>query len=105
MQSGSLTYELSKREGTTIVEPRGALDATTAKPLEETLAKVLQEGSCHVNLHLAQVPYITSVGLRAILMTAKECNRRSGKLTFSGLTEAVEQVFELAGFTTLFTIE
>jgi anti-anti-sigma factor len=81
---------------------QGRLDAATSKNVEEFLLKRIDSGERFLALDLSQLVYISSVGLRVFMMCAKRLKVTQGKLVVYGLTPATRQVFEIAGFLTLF---
>ena len=54
---------------------------------------------------LGAVDYISSAGLRVLLMTVKRLRGNGGQLVLGGLNASVRQIFELAGFLSIFTVE
>jgi anti-anti-sigma factor len=55
-------------------------------------------------LDLAQVSYLSSMGIRSIVMGAKACRLRGGKLVLLAPADNVEQVLTIAGIHTLVPI-
>jgi hypothetical protein len=55
-------------------------------------------------IQLNGLEYISSAGLRSILMVAKQVKARSGRLILTGLTDEVREVFHLSGFHTILRI-
>jgi anti-anti-sigma factor len=51
------------------------------------------------------VEYLRSAGLRVMLTLAKRTKEAKGKLALAALGDSVRQVFELAGFLPLFSVE
>jgi len=51
------------------------------------------------------VEYISSAGLRVLLMLAKKLQGTGGRLVLCAMPESVRLVFELAGFLPIFEIE
>jgi anti-anti-sigma factor len=88
-----------------VLAPRGRVDTTTSAGLEERLLSGVAEGERRLVLDLAEVEYISSAGLRVLLRLAKKMQVTGGQLVLCGLGDSVRQVFELAGFLPLFTIE
>ena len=54
---------------------------------------------------MSAIDYISSAGLRVLLMTAKKLRENGGLLVLSGMNSSVRQIFELAGFFSIFTVE
>lgn len=93
------------RDGVVIVAPTGRLDVNTSAELEKRLLDRVAAGETRFVIDLARVEYISSAGLRVLLLLAKQLKARSGRLALSSLGPAVRQVFELAGLLPLFAIE
>ena len=92
-----------RQNGVAIVEPCGRVDSTTSEVLERALERLVQGGERRVIVDLAGVEYMSSAGLRVLLVAAKRLGKTS--LLLCSLTEPVRQVFDLAGFLPLFGIE
>jgi stage II sporulation protein AA (anti-sigma F factor antagonist) len=87
-----------------VVAPAGRVDTTTAPALEAHLTALLDRGERRVVLDFSGVDYISSAGLRVMLLVARRLREAHGALVLCALNDAVRQVFELAGFLPLFTI-
>ncbi len=94
----------SKHEDIRILEITGRLDANTAPDLEKELLQHLEAEEKFFLVNFAGLDYISSVGLRVLLMAAKKAKSVGGKVVLSGLQEHVHEVFEIAGFTSIFQI-
>ena len=82
----------------TIVTPQGRLDAAGARPLETELTEHLAAGRVHLLVDLAQVTYVSSVGLRLFVTVMRRARREGGALKLCNLKPRVLEVFKLAGF-------
>jgi anti-anti-sigma factor len=94
----------SKVGGVTVVGVRGRLDTTGAPFLGERLAALVDGDAPRVLVDLAGLEYVSSAGLRVLLVAAKRAAERNGRLALSGLSPKVRQLFELGGFLDLFPI-
>lgn len=92
------------RGGVLVVTASGRLDSGSAGVLEAVLPPRVQTHD-KVVLDLADVPYVSSAGLRVMLMGAKAARGNGHKLALAGLSPSVMEVFDISGFTALFTIE
>lgn len=81
----------------------GRLDTNTAPELETQLRALLPETSVLV-LDLGALEYISSAGLRVLLVAQKEMNKKKGQLTLTHVQETVLEVLEVTGFTDILTI-
>jgi stage II sporulation protein AA (anti-sigma F factor antagonist) len=91
--------------GVLVVAPLGRVDSTTASALEQVLLARVGSGERRVVMDMAGIDYISSAGLRVFLRLAKKLKELGGGLAMGAMGEPVRQVFELAGFLPLFTIE
>ncbi|NLI13317.1 STAS domain-containing protein [Pelotomaculum propionicicum] len=94
----------SKSGSVIILELNGRLDASTSGILEKKLMDSLDGGEKFFILDFNQLDYISSAGLRVLLMAAKKTNGIGGKVALSCLKEHVKEVFDIAGFTAIFPI-
>jgi len=94
-----------RREGVLVIAPVGRLDVNTSGELESTLLERVAEGETRLVVDMLGVEYISSAGLRVLLMIAKRIKERSGRLALCALGPAVRLVFELAGLLSLFPVE
>ncbi|MDZ4372097.1 MAG: STAS domain-containing protein [Phenylobacterium sp.] len=91
------------RDGVLVVALEGRLDSNTSSALETVLPAHIQANE-RVVLDLSQVPYVSSAGLRVLLIGAKAARSGGKKFALSGLTESVREVFDISGFTSIFTL-
>ena len=82
---------------------QGRLDTTTAPQLETEL-KASVEGVTALVLDLAELAYISSAGLRVVLMAQKIMNKQ-GTMVVRNVDPNVLEVFEVTGFSDIMTIE
>ncbi len=85
-----------------LIVPR--FDAYTAKEVETALRELLEEGTEKLLCDFSQTEYISSAGLRVLLITAKALKRSGGRIALSSLKTHVKEVFDTAGFTPLFNV-
>ena len=81
----------------------GRIDTVTAPELEE-FALEHMEGITEMALDLADVEYVSSAGLRALLQIHKDMSKQ-GKLKLLNINTAVKEIFGMIGFLRIFTIE
>lgn len=95
---------VDKERDVTIVGLKGRLDALTSKGIEERLLQLIDGGDRRLVIDLANLDYISSVGLRMFILVGKRLKQVNGKVVVCSLQDAIQQVFEISGFTTLFPI-
>jgi anti-anti-sigma factor len=91
-----------KRGDTVIVAPVGRIDSTTSDAVEKALNAALDAGERKLVVDFSGVDYISSAGLRVLLVAAKRLSGGRGSFELASLGESVRQVFDLAGFLPLF---
>lgn len=82
---------------------KGRLDTDTAGDLELAAKDLIDDGARNFLVDLSGVGYVSSAGLRVLLMIGKSIDGK-GSLCLCGLNATVRQVFDVAGFTQLFVI-
>ncbi|MEE8481664.1 MAG: STAS domain-containing protein, partial [Desulfobacterales bacterium] len=96
-----MDINISEKQDTFIMSVRGRLDAITAPELEKTISKYADSDKSKIILDFNELEYISSAGLRVVLVTAKMMKTKQGELRVSGLKGTVKDVFELSGFYTI----
>ena len=82
----------------------GRLDAITSPKLQDALMSKLGNKK-HVELDLAKLEYISSAGLRVMLMGEKTAKANSADLTIVNVSPDVMEVFEMTGFSGILHFE
>lgn len=93
-----------KRERSLQVTVQGRLDSATAAGFEGKLLGLIGAGEHAIVLECSGLGYLSSAGLRALLVAAKKMKACEGRLVVAALKDEVREVFELSGFTTVFPI-
>jgi len=94
----------TEKEEYTLVAVSGRLDASTAHHIEQEFLRNEDGGDKKLLIDLAGLEYISSAGLRVMLITAKKINAGHGRLCLINLKPQVKEVFDISGFTALFNI-
>ena len=81
----------------------GRIDTVTAPELEKYVLDHM-EGITEMALDLADVEYVSSAGLRALLKIHKDMSKQ-GQLKLLNINTAVKEIFGMVGFLRIFTIE
>jgi len=82
----------------------GKLDAMTAKTFEDKILGVINSGTQRLVVDLSQLEYVSSSGLRVLLLAAKRLQGTDGKIVLCALKDQIRQVFDLAGFSSILSI-
>ena len=82
----------------------GRLDVGTAPLFDDALQARLDGGATQIVIDMTGVDYISSAGLRSILIGAKKARALSGDIRFCGMQSMVAEVFSISGFESMFSI-
>lgn len=91
-----------RSEGAAVVVFAGRLETQASKAAEQCLMKLLDAGEIYIVLDLAALEYVSSIGLRALMTTARRAEASGARIVVCALPPAITQIFEIAGFTSLF---
>ena len=105
MTARPMIIDETTEDGIHIVAPAGRIDTTTSGGLDDVLRRLVDDGVRRILVDFSDVDYISSAGLRVFLVLAKRMKDEQGRLVLCGLPQPVRQVFHLAGFMPLFTVE
>ena len=102
----SPSMEIAEQKSSDVVTLRlsGRLNSTTALAFEEKILGRIESGERHVVIDLAQLDYISSAGLRVIILAGKRLSAENGKMVLCSLTDRVREVFDIAGLSSIFSI-
>jgi anti-anti-sigma factor len=93
-----------QRGAVQILTPVGRLDTDSATDLELALQDLRAVDVKHYVIDMSEIGYVSSAGLRVLLLLAKQLDGGAGTLRLAGLNPQVKQVFDIAGFSKLFKI-
>ncbi|AHF04624.1 anti-anti-sigma factor [Marichromatium purpuratum 984] len=85
-----------------IITLGGRLDTLTAPRYESRALALVDDGATRIVLDLTELTYISSAGLRSLIVTAKALQQQGGALLLANLSGNVRDVFEMAGFGAIF---
>jgi anti-sigma B factor antagonist len=86
----------------TIVEASGDIDGGTAPTLQEHVLSHAKPG-CKMLLVMDQIDFMSSAGLRVMLLLHRQISGGSGKVVLVGLSESIKDTMMATGFLKFFT--
>ena len=90
-------------ENTLSIALEGRLDTTTSPDLEAELKENMEKVQALV-IDLTELEYISSAGLRVLLMAQKTMAPKEG-MKVTGVNPLIMEIFEVTGFTDILDIE
>lgn len=100
-----MTLQDEKLGDVWVIAPAGRIDSVTSPSLDEAMSGAISAGERRIVVDFGGVEYISSAGLRVLLVAARRLRDPAGRLVLCRLNDPVRQVFDLAGFLPLFAIE
>lgn len=94
-------FDVIEIQATQKVMLAGRLDSATSSYFEKDLLNLFNMPGCSVLMDFSALNYISSAGLRIILMAAKKAKQVNGRLMLCDLQPNVRSVFEVSGFLTI----
>ena len=93
-----------KKGNVLILNIIGRLDSNTASQMENELMPLIDKGDDNILVDFSNLDYISSAGLRTLLLAAKKMDKKDQKIILCSMKEFIHEVFEISGFTSIFTI-
>ena len=93
-----MEIEEQTKDSLVIVALSGRVDGFSAPEMEERLMEITGRGDVRVLLDCEKMDYISSAGLRAVLLGARKCSQGDGNLSLCALQPECESVMEVSGF-------
>ncbi len=94
--SSSLTTERSGQ--TLIISAKGRIDGANATEVQGVLSSAFEPGVKLMLLDLGGLTYISSAGLRVIMLTARTLDRSGAKFAVGSPAGPIREVFQISGF-------
>jgi anti-anti-sigma factor len=96
-----MEIKTSTQDKTTVIQIVGSLDGATVTEAQDKIMPLVIDKCCLV-LDLGECSYISSAGLRLLLMIAKQLSSLKGCWGLAGLSDEVKDVMEMTGFSNFF---
>lgn len=96
-----MQFECQRIADVFVATPAGKIDHPNAEWLKQALAPVLDAavlGKCALVLDFSRVDYISSMGLRVLLLAAKQLRAADARIAVAALQPAVAEIFAIARF-------
>src|SRR5256885_7539294 len=89
----------------TLIKLAGRLDSGSARSAEDGFNAALGSGTPRLAIDMSRLEYISSAGLRVLLVVAKKVQQAKGKMVLFRLVPNVREVFSVSGFDKIFAIQ
>jgi anti-anti-sigma factor len=88
-----------------VLTPVGRIDNSSTDGLRsdlDTHVATCRKGGDRLILDFSKVDYISSVGLRVLMLAAKKVREQEGSIVVAGLQPVVREIFEISRFNLVF---
>lgn len=102
--TGPVQVRQRTQDGLPVLEIAGELDASSSASLPDRLLPLIPADQ-QVSLDLSQVPYISSAGLRTLLLAYRRAQESGARIRLTRLPDQVRFVMATTGFLELFELE
>ena len=87
-----------RQEGVLTAQVGGRIDGSNVAQFEEAIRTAIDESDRAVLIDCENLGYISSAGLRAVLMTAKSLSSRNARFALCSMSDPIREVFQISGF-------
>lgn len=101
----NLRIEVADTTSPTTVVLTGEIDVSTSNRVREALIAISNSGESSVVVDMANVTFMDSTGLAALVGPLKRFRSMNGQIVLHSPSKGVQKVLEITGLTRVFTIE
>ena len=91
-------------DGVWVLQATGRLDSYSSRDFEQSVNQAIETRDGGLVLDMEGLDYVSSAGLRVLLMAAKQMRGKARPLALCGMRSNVREVFDISGFSSLFEI-
>lgn len=93
-----------REERALVAQVTGRIDGSNALEFEKALKDIISDDDRAVILDFDELSYISSAGLRVILLIAKTLRKKETKFAICALSDPISEVFQISGFDQIISI-
>lgn len=99
-----MTVNETRVDEKVILAVEGRVDTNTSQELQDAILRAFQKSN-NLELDFTDLDYISSAGLRALLLGHKTAASKGGSMVIKNANEDVMEIFEDTGFSDVFDIQ
>ena len=99
-----MEFDVDEIGAVTVVRISGYLNTQTTPEAQNQLVQIIENGAKKILIDFEGLKYISSAGLRFLIVAAKQLTSVSGQLRVCNLNSVVQEVFDISGFTKLIPV-
>lgn len=98
-----MKIEITRQPTHALATIEGSIDGKTSSEVQAAISPVLAEVTVVV-LDLTKVAYMSSAGLRVLLLINRQLAAKKGKVVLVGLSETITETMKVTGFLQFFEV-
>ncbi|MDI6403065.1 STAS domain-containing protein [Balneolaceae bacterium ANBcel3] len=98
-----MNFNQQKKGDVTILELEGSIDSKTAGEIQNKIMDIVLN-SQKLILVFSKVTFVSSAGLRLLLMIYRQVTSKKGKVVLVDVSEEIRDIMEMTGFINFFSI-
>ena len=87
-----------REDGALVLLPVGRLDSANARAFEAIVMERVGAGEQRLVVDFSKLNFISSSGMRVLLLAAKQLHARQGVLVLCSMQDHIHEVFRISGF-------
>jgi len=96
---------LEEREGDVLILiPVGRIDSSNAPVFERMVKDHIDDGETKIVIDFTKLSFISSSGMRVLLIGAKNIKSNQGKLVLCSMRDSIREIFSISGFDTIIPV-
>ncbi|MCX6258137.1 MAG: STAS domain-containing protein [Bacteroidia bacterium] len=99
-----MNLHIEKLKNHTIVRVDGRIDTINSIEFQKPMMELTEEGCTNIIIDCSGLNYISSSGLRVLLTVQKKMVGKSGLLSITNLQPHIRDIFDISGFSTIFSV-
>ena len=100
-----MTIAIEPTDKAHIIALQGQVNSSNAATVETEVLAVVNQGAKNVLLNMTELSYISSAGLRVVLVLAKRLKQERGRLVLCAMQPHVHEVFDISGFLAILDVQ
>ena len=95
-----MNIEVEEERGNDVLVllPIGRLDSANAHTFESIVTNHISNGEQHLIVDFSRLEFISSSGMRVLLIVAKNLKASKGQLVLCAMRDHIQEVFQISGF-------
>ncbi len=93
-----MIVDIQRTGSAVVLIAEGHVDSATAPEFQSAICAAIESTDQMVILDLEKVPFMSSAGLRTVLMVSKDLQKRNARVAVCSPQQMVRDVFTISGF-------